>query len=211
MARLCTAVIVTGILALVWAAHSPSFNADLSSPALLKSLTADYMAVDAIYGGVTSPYTVDAVLHRQDPPPPSMGFVSRPPGLMIAKAADGERYAQQAEGAVAALGATAELVPVRRELLESYRDVEYAWRMERLVEQASATDSTAAPLTVLGPVPSALSAANSSIATMQQARALHDQAIAAVQVLSGKPPSAATADAASGQPAYRYPGDRAGP
>ena len=198
MARLCTAVIVTTCLALVWAAHSPSFNADLSSPALLQSLTADYIAVDAIYGGVTSPYTVETVLHRQDPPPPSMGFVSRPPRLTIANAADGERYAQQAQGAVSALGATAELVPVRRELLESYRDVEHAWRLERLVEQASTSTSAAATLTILGPTPTALSAANSSIATMQQARSLHDQAIAAVQVLSGKAPSAAPAYRAGG-------------
>jgi hypothetical protein len=189
---------VATCLALVWAAHSPSFNADLSSPALLKSLTADYMAVDAIYGGVTSPYTVDAVLHRQAPPPPSMGFVSRPPGLMIARAADGERYAQQAEGAVSALGATAELLPVRRELLESYRDVEHAWRLERLVEQASTSDSAAATLTMLGPAPSAQSAANSSIASMQQARSLHDQAIAAVQVLGGIAPSASPVDRAGG-------------
>lgn len=189
MARLCTAVIVALCLALVWATHSPSFNGDLSSPALLKSLTADYSAVDAIYGDVTNPYTVDAVLHRQDRPLPIMGFVSRPPALVIAGAADGERYAQQAEGAVSALGATAELVPVRRELLESYRDVEHAWRLERLVEQASTSDSASAAIALLGPTPAAQSAANSSVATMQQARSLHDQAIAAVQVLSGRSPS----------------------
>lgn len=203
MARLCTAVIVAGILAIIWAARSPSFNGGLSSPALVRSLARDYLAVDAVYGGVTNPYTIDAVLHRQEPPPPSMGFISRMPPLTIARATDGVRYAQEAEGAVAALGATSELAPVRHELLQSYRDVEAAWRSERVVEQALAADGTTVVGGMLIRTTAALTASRESVASIQQARSLHDQAIAAVRVLSGRSATSATGDRRGGPGQYR--------
>lgn len=207
MARLCTAVIVAGCLVLIWAARSPGFNAGLSSPALERSLVADYLAVDSVFGGVTNPYTIDAVLHRQDPPPPSMGFISHAPPLTIAKAADGVRYAQQAEGAVAALGATAELAPVRRELLQSYRDVEAAWRSEQRVEQALAADGPPVASGLVRDTPTVLSATATSIASIRQARSLHDQAIAALEVLTGKSASASLTEQGIGRGLYRPDGN----
>ena len=194
MARLCTAVIMASCLVLIWASRSPIFNAGLSSPTLVHSLAADYLAVDAVYGGATNPYTIDAVLHRQDPPPPSMGFVSHTPPFTIANATDGVRYAQQAEGAVAALGATAELAPVRSELLQSYRDVEAAWRSEHRVEQAITSVRPSVVGNRFGDTPTVLAATTRSIASIQQARSLHDQAIAAVKVLGGGSPSSTTTD-----------------
>jgi hypothetical protein len=197
MARLCTMVIVAACLALVWADRSPSFNASLSSPALVRSLTSDYLAVDATYGDITNPYTIDSALHLQDTAP-SFGFANREPRMTIVRATDGVRYAQEAAAAVIALGATAELAPIRQELLQSYREVEHAWRMERYVEQALTPDEAALPLNLQDNTPSARSAANASVAAIRQARSLHDQAMAAVQILSGKTPSSPTLDQTGG-------------
>ncbi|MGI8913585.1 MAG: hypothetical protein ACR2JY_07350 [Chloroflexota bacterium] len=189
MARLCLAVVAIGCLAFVAASQSARFNADLSSPSLVRSLATDYVAVDTTFGGITNPYTISAVLHRQDPPPPSMGFVIRAPALTIAKAADGIRYAQEAESAVTALGATAELAPIRVELLHSYRDVERAWRMEQVVELNSTPNGIVSVGHGVGEAPSVQSAVDISVMTIRQAQSLHDQAMAAVAVLSGKEPA----------------------
>jgi hypothetical protein len=187
MVRLCTAVIAAACLALVWAVRSPSFNASLSSPTLVRSLTSDYLAVDATYGDITNPYTIDSALHLQDTAP-SFGFTNQAPHLAIVRASDGVRYAQDAMAAVTALGATAELAPVRQELLQCYQEVEHAWRMERYVEQALGPDQAALTLHPQDSAPSARKAANASVAAIRQARSLHDQAMAAVAVLSGKSP-----------------------
>jgi hypothetical protein len=197
MLRLCTAVIAAACLALVWAVRSPSFNASLSSPVLVRSLTSDYLAVDATYGDITNPYTIDSALHLQDTAP-SFGFTSRGPHLAIVRASDGVRYAQQAAAAVTALGATAELVPIRRELLQCYQEVEHAWRMERYVEQALGPDQAAETVRPQDSTPSTRSAANASVAAIRQARSLHDQAMAAIAVLSGKTPSSPVLDSAGG-------------
>jgi hypothetical protein len=201
MPRLWAAVIVAAGAALVWAARSPAFNADLSSPDLVRSLTADYLAVDAVYGGVTNPYLIDGALHQSNGSQPSVaGFGSRPPLLTIANGAEGVHDAQQAEEAVAALGATAELAPIRRELLQCYRDVEQAWRLEQQAEEAQTIGGTAA-LAGRGAAFAPEAAANTSADTIRQARSLHDQAMAAVRVLSGATP-AANAGRPGGQGVY---------
>jgi hypothetical protein len=191
MRRLYAAVIAAGCLALAWAATSPQFNARLSSPTLVHTLAPDYIAVDALYGGVTNPYALDAALHRQDSPTAGLvGAVGRPDysyssGITVTRAADGIHYARLAQSAVVALGSTAELTPIRQELLQSYRDVEQAWRSERYVEQAVANDGAAAETGILAEAPSVQSAADNSISAIRQARSLHDQAMAAVQALGG--------------------------
>lgn len=197
MVRLCTAVIAAACLALVWAVRSPSFNASLSSPTLVRSLTSDYLAVDAAYGDITNPYTIDSALHLQDTAP-SFGITNRAPHLAIVRASDGVRYAQQAAAAVTALGATAELAPIRQELVRCYQEVEHAWRMERYVEQALGPDQAAEIVRPQDSTPSARSAANASVAAIRQARSLHDQAMAAIAVLSGKTPSSPVLDPAGG-------------
>lgn len=203
MRGLCAAVIAVACLALVWATTSPLFNARLSSPALVHTLAADYIAVDAVYGGVTNPYALDAALHRQDSPTAAfVGITGRPvssPGIVITRAADGVRYARLAQSAISALGATAELAPIRQELLRSYSDVEQAWRSERYVEHAVANDADAAATGVLAEAPSVQAAADDSIGAIRQARSLHDQAMAAVRALGGTATSATIPSRADSQ------------
>lgn len=194
MSRLFIAVIGASCCALIWlAAQSPFFNADVSSPALVRTLATDYVAVDAIYGGVTSPYSIDAAVHSYAPPPAGVGNVDTyRPGFTVARADDGVRYAKEAEAAVSSLGATAELRPIRRELLQSYQDVEQAWKLERSVEQAFNNEPPAS-LNIMAEAPDVQSAAQRSVLTIQQARSLHDQAMAAITALTGDRSSAAAA------------------
>jgi len=182
--RLLVVLCLAGSIAGLWAgARSAAFNAQVSSPALVRSLASDYLAVDVIYGGATNPASIDAALRRLTPPPTSYGGDQYRPGAPVARSDDGLRLAQQAAQAVSGLGATAELIPVRRELGESYGDVAEAWRLELQVEHALDHRGAVAGFGY-SDTPSAQQAATTSLQRMRQARALHDQAIAAVHALA---------------------------
>lgn len=203
MPRLWAAIIVAACIALVAAARLPAFNADLSSPILVQSLTADYLAVDSVYGSVTNPSLIDAALHEPYTAQPAVyGLGNRPPVLTITNATEGVRYAQRAEEAVAALGATAELAPIRRELLQCYREVEQAWQLEKHVEEVQTIGGSAVPAGGRNEPATVQSAANTSAMSIRQARSLHDQAMAAVRVLSGAPQAGRTASQVDGQGLY---------
>jgi hypothetical protein len=183
--RIAFAIAAVSIL-LVAAARSPLFNASLASPALSRLLAAEYLAVDEQFGGLTNTYSLDAALgHLTPTAPATMALETAQPGIIVTRAVDGRKDAQEAEAAVSALGTTAELVPVRRQLLQSYRDVEQAWQQEGRVEQAFATDQTAAAPTLFSLPPSVHADAVASIGTIHEALALHDQAMAAVAALAG--------------------------
>lgn len=196
--RLLVVLCLSGSIAALWsAARSAAFNANVSSPALVRSLAIDYLAVDLIYGGSTSPASVDAALRRLTPPPTSFGGDQYRPGAPVARSDDGLRLAQQAEQAVAGLGATAELIPVRQELGESYGNVEAAWRLELQVEHALDHRGAVAGFGYVDAT-SAQQAAATSLQRMRQARALHDQAIAAVHALAPAAQSATVDSAGDG-------------
>jgi hypothetical protein len=184
--RVTVALLVGGVSLLFAARHSPAFNAQLSSPGLVQSLSGDYLAVDALYGGATDPSGLDAALRRLTPPTLIPGVEPWRPAPTVTRADDGIRLALAAQRAIGELGSTAELAPIRAELLVSYGDVEQAWRLERRIELALAS-STAAWSGPRLPTLDLQQRATDSTATIHRARSLHDQAMTAVRVLGGMP------------------------
>lgn len=191
--RVTVALLLGGVALALGLPHLPAFNARLSSPALVRSLADDYLAADALYGSATDPSGLDAALRRLSPPSLIPGVEPWRPVPVVTRANDGIRLAQAAQLAIASLGSTAELAPLRAELLTSYGDVEQAWRLERLVELALANGSAPRPAQGFMTADVQQHAA-ASAATIQRARSLHDQAMTAVRVLSGgAPPAVAVA------------------
>jgi hypothetical protein len=200
MRRLVIAAALVALGLAGWrGSQSPLFNAGVSSPELVPSLAADYLAVDTLFGGMTNPASMDAALRQLTPPPPPSlaGNGLWRPAATITRAEDGIQLALQAEEAVAGLGATAELLPVRLELSQSYQDVEQAWRLERRIEQAFDQNGAVSPGTLIQSRNLDQLAAH-SLQQMRQAQSLHDQAMTAVHALllaSGAPAEQTTADA----------------
>jgi hypothetical protein len=185
LARRSAFAIGAGCVVLIAAVRSPLFNASLTSPAVSRGLAVEYLAVDQQFGGLTNPYSLDALLdHLMVTAPTTMALETAHPGTIVTRAVDGRNDAQAAEKAVLALGATAELAPVRRQLIQCYRDVEQAWQQEGRVEQAFSGDQATGAPSIFDLPPSVHAAAAASISTIHQAQALHDAAMAAVVVLT---------------------------
>ena len=183
MRRLFLAVTLAAVAAAGWlAAHSAAFNASLPSEALVQSLAPDYLAVDRYYNGVTNPLSIDTALQRLAPPRVPLDTQPYRPSVSIARAEDGIRLARGAETAVAALGATAQLLPVRAELERSYQYVEQSWQYEQQVEEALGRRVSGSRFAAS--TPDVQHAADQSMLAMRQASALHDQAITAVRALT---------------------------
>ena len=183
----CRTALVLGAVCVLFvgAARSPLFNASLASPGLSRLLAAQYLAVDAQFGGLTNPYSLDALLdHLIVTAPTTMALETAQPGIIVTHAVDGRNDARMAERAVLALGATAELSPIRDQLILSFGDVDKAWQQEGRVEQAFSGEQAVGAPNIFNLPSSVHAEAVASIGTIHQALTLHDQAMEAVHTLA---------------------------
>ncbi len=164
---------------LALAARSPLFNAAIASPALATQLAPQYEAVDAQYGAVTDPSSIQTALHQFTPDTTTVATLPWRAHGSVSQPADGIRMAVAAQRAISALGATGELLPARQDLDQSYASAEAAWRYEAQVETAMRLPGGAQASASISPAVQDLM--NKSTASIQQASTLHDQAIAVIQ------------------------------
>lgn len=199
MARLFVAVSVALGGGLLWAAlRSPAFDAARPSPALVRSLAPDYLAIDALYGESTSPTALGSALRWYLPADSTVSGIEiwRPLSSAVFTAAQGAGLAGEGERAVESLGATAELGPARRELLASYAEATQAWQLEGQIVRAVERDPQGPRLAGYG---SATAAGAATMATIRRAGQLHDEAMTAIRAL------AAASGAADGAVAATLP------